>query len=65
MYSHLSTGFKKQDIDLLDYNQNNPSGFQSKFSNQDIMEHTNMKTTKENEIIIFKTKEGPSVDVCI
>ena len=25
--SHLSTGFKKQDIDLLDYNQNNPSGF--------------------------------------
>ena len=29
------------------------------------MEHTNMKTTKENEIIIFKTKDGPSVDVCI
>ena len=27
MYSHLSTGFKKQEIDLLDYNQNNPSGF--------------------------------------
>ena len=24
-----------------------------------------MKTTKENEIIIFKTKDGPSVDVCI
>ena len=24
-----------------------------------------MKTTKENEIIIFKTKEGPSVDVYI
>ena len=29
------------------------------------MGHTNMKTTKENEIIIFKTKDGPSVDVCI
>ena len=27
MYSHLSIGFKKQEIDLLDYNQNNPSGF--------------------------------------
>ena len=27
MVSHLSTGFKKQEIDLLDYNQNNPSGF--------------------------------------
>ena len=27
MYSHLSTGFKKQEIDLLDYNQNNPLGF--------------------------------------
>jgi hypothetical protein len=24
-----------------------------------------MKTTKENEIIIFKTNDGPSVDVCI
>lgn len=29
------------------------------------MEHTNMKTTKENEIIIFKTKDGPAVDVQI
>lgn len=27
MYSHLSTGFKKKEIDLLDYNQNNPPGF--------------------------------------
>jgi len=27
MYSHLSTGFKKQEIDLLDYNQNNPPRF--------------------------------------
>ena len=29
------------------------------------MEQTNMKTTKENEIIIFKTKDGPAVDVQI
>ena len=24
-----------------------------------------MKTTKENEIIIYKSKDGPSEDVCI
>ena len=27
MYSHLSTGFKKQEIDLFNYNQNNPPRF--------------------------------------
>ena len=65
MVSHLSTGFKKQEIDLLDYNQNNPSGFQSKFNYYDIMEHIHMKLKKDNKVTIFKTKDGPAVDVQI